>query len=142
MAKKGNKEIIDALNIDRAYELAAIIQYLGHHYEVVGMESPSIKDIFKETSIEEMKHAEELAERIVYLGGIPTQKPTTIKRGGTSRKMIKDDLEIELGAVKRYKGHIKLCDKHGDVTTRRMLEEILADEEDHADTFGTLLEKG
>jgi bacterioferritin len=80
MAKKGNKKIIDLLNVDRAYELAAIIQYLGHHYEVAGMESPSLQDIFKETSIDEMKHAEELAERIVFLGGIPTQKPTRAGR--------------------------------------------------------------
>jgi bacterioferritin len=141
MAKKGNKKIIDLLNIDRAYELAAIIQYLGHHYEVAGMESPSLKDEFKKASIDEMKHAEELAERIVYLGGIPTQKPTPIKRGGSTRKMIKDDLTIEYEAIKRYKEHIKICDKLGDITTRRMLEEILENEEEHADTWESILEK-
>jgi bacterioferritin len=141
MAKKGTKKIIDLLNVDRAYELAAIMQYLGHHYEVAGMASPSLKDIFKEASIDEMKHAEELAERIVYLGGIPTQKPTPIKRGGSARKMIKDDLAIEYEAIKRYKEHIKICAKLDDTTTRRMLEEILANEEEHADLFEGILEK-
>ena len=141
MAKKGNKKIIDALNEDRSYELAAIIQYLGHHYEVEGMESPALMEIFKEISIVEMKHAEVLAERIVYLGGTPTQKPTKIKRGGSSAKMIKDDLGAEYGAIERYKKHVKLADKLGDTTTRRMLEEILASEEGHADTWETILKK-
>jgi bacterioferritin len=141
MAKKGNKKIIALLNEDRGYELAAIIQYLGHHYEVAGMESPSLQDIFKETAIDEMKHAEELAERLVYLGGIPTQKPTMIKRGGSTRKMIKDDLTAEYGAIERYEKHIKICDKLGDTTTRRMLEKILANEEEHADTWEGILEK-
>jgi bacterioferritin len=141
MAKKGAKKIIDLLNVDRAYELAAIIQYLGHHYEVAGMESPALKDIFKQASIDEMKHAEELAERIVYLGGIPTQKPTIIKRGGSTRKMLKDDLATEYAAIKRYKEHIKICAKLNDTTTRRMLEEILASEEEHADLFEGILDK-
>ena len=71
-----SKKIIDALNMDRAFELAAIIQYMGHHYEAEGLESPALIEIFKKTSIDEMKHAELLAERIVYLGGMPVQKPT------------------------------------------------------------------
>jgi len=134
-----NKKIIDALNIDRAFELAAIIQYMGHHYEAEGLESPAVIEIFKKTSIDEMRHAEMLGERIVYLGGIPTQKPTEIKRGGDIKKMIRDDLEAENAAIKRYKEHIKLCDELGDPTSRRMLEGILADEEDHADTWETVL---
>jgi bacterioferritin len=141
MAKKSNKKIVDILNIDRAYELAAIIQYMGHHYEVEGMESPPLADEFKKSAMDEMKHAEDLGERIVYLGGVPTQKPTAIKRGGSSVKMVKDDLETEYKAIKRYKEQIKLCDKLGDTTTRRMLEEILAEEEDHANTWEGILKK-
>lgn len=132
-------KIIDALNYDRAEELAAIIQYMGHHYEAEGIESPAVIEIFKKTSIDEMKHAELLAERIVYLGGIPVQKPAGIKRGGSLRGMIEDDLNAENGAIKRYKEHIKLCIEEGDPTTRRMLEQILADEEGHADTWETTL---
>jgi len=141
MAKKGKntQQIVDALNEDRAYELSAIIQYMGHHYEAAGMESPAIMDIFKQTSIDEMKHAEMLADRIVYLGGVPVQKPAKIMRGGNLKKMIGDDLDAEYDAIARYKRHIKLCADAADTTTRRMLEEILAQEEGHADTWETTL---
>ena len=134
-----SKKIIDALNMDRAFELAAIVQYMGHHYEAEGLESPAVIEIFKKTSIDEMKHAEMLAEKIVYLGGVPVQKPTEVIRGGELKKMIKDDLAAENGAIKRYKEHIKLCEKEGDPATRLMLEQILSDEEDHADTWETTL---
>lgn len=139
MNEQDKKKIVDALNEDRAYELAAIIQYMGHHYEGEGMESPPILDMFKEISIDEMKHAEKLAERIAYLGGVPVQKPTKVVRGGDLKKMIKDDLDAEMGAIERYRRHIKLCDELGDVTTRRMLEEILAQEEGHADSWESVL---
>ncbi|MEK7841142.1 MAG: ferritin-like domain-containing protein, partial [Deltaproteobacteria bacterium] len=102
-------------------------------------ESPAVIEIFKKTSIDEMKHAEMLAEKIVYLGGVPVQKPTEVIRGGELKKMIKDDLAAENGAIKRYKEHIKLCEKEGDPATRLMLEQILSDEEDHADTWETTL---
>jgi len=133
------KKIIDALNIDRSFELAAIIQYMGHHYEAEGLESPAVIDIFKATAMDEMKHAELLAERIVYLGGVPVQKPNTVKRGGALKSMVKDDLAAEDGAIERYKKHIKLCADLGDSTTRLMLEQILSQEEGHADTWETVL---
>lgn len=134
-----SKKIIDALNLDRAFELAAIMQYMGHHYEAEGIESPAVIEIFKKIAVDEMKHAEMLAEKIVYLGGIPVQKPTGIVRGGDMKKMIKDDLAAENDAIKRYKEHIKLCDKEGDSTTRLMLEQILSDEEGHANIWETTL---
>ncbi|MFQ5735973.1 MAG: bacterioferritin [Thermodesulfobacteriota bacterium] len=139
LGEETRKKIIDALNVDRSFELAAIGQYMGHHYEADGPESFSVVDIFKSTSIDEMKHAEKLAERIVYLGGVPVQKPAAIKRGGEVKAMVGDDLEAELGAIERYREHIKLCDELGDTTTRLMLEEILAQEEGHADTWETYL---
>lgn len=134
-----NNKIIDALNNDRADELAAIIQYMGHHYEAEGLESPAIIEIFKSTSKDEMKHAEMLGERIVYLGGEPTKKPSEILKGGDLEKMIRDDLGKENNAIKQYKEHIKLADAEGDPTTRLMLENILSDEEKHADTWETIL---
>jgi len=134
-----NKKIVDALNADRADELAAIIQYMKHHYEGEGMESPEVLEIFKTTAKDEMKHAEKLAERIVYLGGTPVTKPSKIMEGGDLKKMIKDDLAGENRAIKNYKEHIKLCAKEGDPTTRLMLENILSDEEGHADTWETTL---
>lgn len=134
-----NKKLIDALNADRADELAAIIQYLGHHYVGEGMESPEIVPLFKSTAIDEMKHAEALAERIAYLGGEPTTKPSEVKTGGTLKKMIQDDLAAENTAIANYKAHIKLADSLGDPTTRVLLEGILSDEEGHADTWETTL---
>ena len=139
LSEKNKKKIIDALNVDRSLELAAITQYMGHHYEADGAESFAVVGIFKTTSIDEMKHAEKLAERIAYLGGVPAQKPSAVKRGGAVKAMVKDDLAAENAAIVRYKEHIKLCADLGDSTTRLMLEEILAEEEEHADTWETYL---
>lgn len=137
----GNQQLIDALNQDRADELGAIYQYMGHHYEAEGLESPELVEIFKELAIDEMKHAETLAERITYLGGEATMKPSEIKRGGDLRKMIQDNLDGELGAIEQYKQHIKLAEELGDYGTRHILEEILVDEEEHADRFQHYLGK-
>ncbi|MDO8445185.1 MAG: ferritin-like domain-containing protein [Deltaproteobacteria bacterium] len=134
-----SKKIIDVLNEDREFELGAIMQYMGHHYEADGLESPAIIELFKKTAIDEMKHAELLAERIVYLGGTPSTKPSKIMKGGEIRKMVSDDLSAENGAIERYKKHIKLCEKEGDPTTRLMLEGILSEEEGHADLWETTL---
>jgi bacterioferritin len=134
-----SNKLIDALNKDREDELSAIIQYMKHHYEGEGMESPEINEIFKETAMDEMKHAEKLGERINYLGGVPTKKTSPIVEGGDLKKMIQDDLAKENGAIKQYKEHIQIAIEENDPTTRLMLEEILSDEEGHADTWETTL---
>ena len=136
MAKK---KVIDALNKNRADELMAILQYMGHHYEAEGMESPAIMDLFKKSAMDEMKHAEKLAERIIYLGGTPTYQPSPMKKGGDLKQMVRDDLEAENRAIASYKEHIKLCADEADYTSRRMLEGILTDEEDHANNWETVL---
>ena len=141
MKKADRQRIIKALNTDLGMEIGAIIQYLYHHVMAEGMESPAIIDLFEETAKDEMKHMEMLAERIDYLGGVPTTKPAPIKVGGTLKKMITDDLAGEYMAIRTYKGHIELCAKIGDSTTRLMLEQILTDEEDHANTWETTLAK-
>ncbi len=139
ISEENKKKIVDALNIDRSHELAAILQYMGHHYEAEGIESPAVIDVFKKTAMDEMRHAESLAERIVYLGGVPVQKAAGVKRGGELKQMLKDDLTIENDAIERYTQHVKLCSDIGDSTTRTMLEQILSQEEGHADTFETIL---
>jgi bacterioferritin len=133
------KKIVDALNQDRADELAAITQYMGHHYTAQGLESVAVVDMFKSVAIDEMKHAEALGERIAYLGGEPVTKPSAIVTGGDVKKMLKDDLASEHKAIANYKAHIKLCEQSGDVTTRVLLEGILGDEEGHADKFSSAL---
>ena len=133
------KKIVDALNQDRADELAAITQYMGHHYTAQGLESVAVVDMFKSVSIDEMKHAEALGERIAYLGGEPTKEIAAIATGGDMKKMIQDDLASENTAIAEYRGMIALCEKEGDYTTRVMLEGILSDEEGHADNWESLL---
>jgi len=132
-------KIIEALNKDISDELAAIIQYMQHHYMAEGMESVAVIDLFKKASIDEMKHAEILSERVTYLGGEPTTTLSKVKKGGNLKKMIRDNLDSENEAIKQYKEHIKLCADLGDSVTRLMLEKILSDEEKHADTWETIL---
>ena len=141
LSANDKKKIIAALNEDFGGEMGAIVQYVNHHVMVAGLESPAIAELFKKTSEDEMEHMEKLAERIDYLGGVPTTKMAKIKMGGDLRRMVKDDLDSENAAIKMYKGHIKLVAGIGDTTTRLMLEEILTDEENHAYQWETVLAK-
>jgi bacterioferritin len=138
---KGSKKLLDALNEDLAYELAALTQYMWHHVMGRGLEFPAVSDLFKEFSIQEMKHAEALAERIDLLGGVPTTQPKPIKVGGTLKKMLQDDLAGENTAIALYTQHVALADKEKDVVTRRLLESILGDEQGHANDLETVLAK-
>lgn len=137
----GKEQIIDALNEALALELAAVTQYMWHHVMAKGMESPALMEKFRSTSMTEMRHAEKLAERIDYLGGIPIKQPAEISMGGDTRKMVQDDLNAEIVAIEKYKSHIRLAFEANDSVTRLMLEEILSNEEDHAHTWQTVLGK-
>ncbi|MEE8575272.1 MAG: ferritin-like domain-containing protein [Thermodesulfobacteriota bacterium] len=139
MTKKETKQIIDLLNASRSSELGAISQYMNHYYSASGIGSLAVKETFRQSGLDEMLHAEKLAERVAALGGIPTLRSAPVKRGGDLKKMIKDDLELEKKAIKRYNEQIKICEKLGDYTTRRLLEDILIEEEGHADTGASLL---
>lgn len=136
-----DQRLLDILNESIARELQVITQYMWHHVMAVGPESAEISEIFKKTAIDEMKHAEKFAERLDYLGGVPTTKPKPIKVGGTLTKMLQDDKAAEQDAIELYKQAIKLCQELEDSTTRLLYEEVLTDEEDHDNTFGTLLGK-
>ncbi len=135
-----SKKLIDALNEDITLELGAIVQYMWHHVMATGMESPEIGDKFRQISMVEMKHAEKFAERLNYLGGVPTVKLAPVKMGGNLRKMIQDDLAGERNAIKKYKADLKLAQQEGDVVTARMLEDIIRDEEEHDDVWSTVLD--
>jgi bacterioferritin len=141
LSKADREKIIKALNFDIGLEIGAIIQYIMHEVMAEGLESPAIMDKFEDISKEEMKHLEKFADRVNYLGGTPNTKPNPVKVGGTLKKMVQDDLNGEYMAIKTYKSHVKMCEEIGDTTTRLMLEEILTDEEDHADTWETVLQK-
>ena len=107
---------------------------------VQGMRSPEIQDRLRSIAIVEMKHAEKIAERLDYLGGVPTTKPTSIDVGKNLKEIITLNLKKEEEAITLYKNIIKVAASEGDTTTRLLMEEILSDEEDHHNEFGTLLE--
>jgi len=86
-----------------------------------------------------MKHAEALAERLDYLDGVPTIKPDPIFVGGSLIEMLKQDEQNEEEAIVLYKQAIQVASAEGDFTTRRLLEDILSEEEKHINTFGKLL---
>lgn len=134
-----SQKLLDFLNKGIARELQVSIQYMWQSIQVTGLEGEQVKSIFKKTAIAEMKHAEKLAERLDYLDGVPTIKPDSINVGGSLIEMLKQDEENEEEAITLYKQAIQVAEKEGDYTTRRLLEEILADEETHINTFGKLL---
>jgi bacterioferritin len=132
-------EMLELLNKAIAREIGVSIQYMWQHVMALGMKSPEIKDVFEDIAIEEMKHAEKIAERLFYLGGIPTTKPTPIKVGDSLKEMIENDLQAEDEAIEMYKEIINVASEKEDSTTRLLFEEILTAEEEHKHTFTILL---
>jgi bacterioferritin len=133
------EELLELLNKAIARELGVSIQYMWQHVMAMGMKSPEVKEIFKEIAIVEMKHAEDIAERLFYLGGTPTTKPTPINIGDVLGEMIELDLKAEDEAIELYTEIIRLADREEDTTTRLLFEEILMAEEEHKHTFTKLL---
>jgi len=133
-------KLIDMLNNAIAREIQVSIQYMWQHVQWKGIEGFSVKDELKKIAIEEMKHAEEIAERLVYLGGKPTTKPDPIFVGENLKEMIKQDKKDEETAIELYRKIIKLANEEGDTTTARLFRKILMEEEEHHDTFSGLLE--
>lgn len=134
-----SQKLLEYLNKGIARELQVSIQYMWQHVQVTGADGVIVEGIFRKTAIAEMKHAERLAERLDYLNGISTTKPDPIFVGGSLIEMLKQDEQNEEEAITLYKQAIQVAAEEGDYTTRRLLEEILSDEEDHINTFGKLL---
>jgi bacterioferritin len=134
-----SKELLEMLNKGIARELQASIQYMWQHVMAKGIEGAVVENTFRQIAITEMKHAEILAERLVFLDGVPTLNPDTVHIGHTLDAMLKENVQAEEEAIDLYKQAIQLASKEGDYTTRRMLEEILSNEEEHLDKFSSLL---
>ena len=141
------ERVLKLLNESLATEIVCVLRYRRHHFMAKGIESKSIADEFLVHSNEEQGHADQLAERIVQLGGEPDFSPQGLAErshaeyveGASLAGMIKEDLVAERIAIDSYRGFIQyLGDK--DPTTRRMLESILAVEEQHADELAGLLQ--
>jgi len=139
--KKPSAELLDLLNQAIAREIQVSVQYMWQHVLWKGVKGYAVKDAFKTTAIAEMKHAEAIAERLNYLGGIPTTKPTPIFVGATLQQMLETDKKDEESAITMYKKIIEVARNQGDETTEFLFNRILSDEEEHHDLFTSLLEK-
>ena len=138
---KGNAKLIETLNEILTGELTAINQYFIHAKmcENWGYERLAHKN--REESIGEMKHADELIERILFLEGVPNmQRMEKVRVGETVAEQLKLDLQAELVAIPRLNGAIALAVDVGDNTTRDLLEDMLESEEEHVDWLESQLE--
>jgi len=134
-------KLLGMLNQAIAAELQASIQYMWQHVQWKGVEHYAVSDEFKEIAVDEMKHAEKIAERLWYLGGKPTTQPSPISVGEKLEEMIGFDVKAEMEAINMYKEIMELAEKEGDVATKEIFEEIEEAEEEHHDFFTSLLEK-
>jgi bacterioferritin len=136
-----SEKLLEMLNRAIARELQVSIQYMWQHVQWKGVKHFAVSEEFKDIAVVEMKHAEKIAERLWYLGGKPTVKPSPISVGEKLEEMIGFDVKAEMEAIDMYKEIMELAEKEGDVATKEMFEEIEAEEEEHHDFFTSLLEK-
>jgi bacterioferritin len=136
-----SEELMKMLNDALARELQVSIQYMWQHVLWRGVKGFAVKDEFKKIAIEEMKHAEAIAERITYLGGKPTTEITPIVLGDTLKEMLEQDKKDEEEAIALYKQIVRKAEEEGDITTAELFRKILEDEEEHHDVFTSLLEE-
>lgn len=136
-----SKELLEMMNKAIAMEMQVAIQYMWQHVQWSGVKHFAVQEELEKIAIEEMKHAEMIAERLFYLGEKPTTKPTPIFVGDGLKEMIEQDKKDEEGAIDLYKKIIKKAWEEGDHTSHRLFRQILSDEEEHHDTFVSLLEE-
>ena len=144
--KLDRKQVIGILNEALATEIVCVLRYKFHFFMASGIHSQSVKEEFKEHAAEEQEHADWIAERIKQLGGKPEMNPSILtsrshseyKEGTSLADMIREDLIAERIAIESYRDIIQfLGDK--DTTSKRLMEQILAKEEEHADDMADLL---
>ncbi|MGN2637392.1 bacterioferritin [Nocardia takedensis] len=138
---EGDQDIITLLNEQLTAELTAINQYFLHAKMQENWGFPKLARYTRHESIDEMKHAEILTDRILFLEGLPNyQKLNPLRIGQSVPEQLRADLAIELEAVERLRGGIDLMRSRGDVTSARIFEVILEDEEKHVDYLETELD--
>lgn len=137
---KGSQAIIDALNSVLTKELTAINQYFLHARMLQNWGLEKLGRLEYKASIDEMKHADELIKRILFLEGLPNlQKIDRIRIGQTVEEVMEADLQVENEAVPHLKKCIKLAETEADYVTRDLFIHILASEEEHVDWLETQL---
>lgn len=131
---KGNAKLITVLNSLLADELTAINQYMVHSEMCASWGYGKLQGVIRSQAMDEMKHAEWLIERIIFLDGSPTvSKLNAVKIGKTVSEIINNDSDDEINAVLAYNDAIKLAREVGDQITSDLFSKILAMEEGHAD---------
>lgn len=131
---KGDPEVISVLGDVLSAELTAINQYFVHAEMCENWKYERLAKRLRAEAIDEMKHAEVLIERILFLDGVPNmQKYMKITVGSTVKKQLEFDLKVEEEAVRRLNDGIAVCLKQGDGGSRELLEKILTAEEEHID---------
>lgn len=142
------KRVIEVLNTSLATELVCVLRYKAHYFGAKGLNAEPVAAEFLEHAGEEQVHADRLAERINQLGGTPDMDPDTLMARAQTQyntpddllEMIKEDLIAERIVIQAYTEAIGWLG-HKDPTTRRIFEDILAEEEEHADDMLTLLQR-
>ena len=135
---QGSPEIIDFLNEALAAEVTAINQYFVNSKVCENWGWDRLAAKMREESIEEMRDAEKLMDRILYLEGMPRlESLASVRAGKTVEAQMENDRQLEVAAVVRYRRGVALAEQHGDVGTRELLEHLLVGEEEHLDWIET-----
>jgi bacterioferritin len=131
---KGKPKVVAALNEALAEELSAISQYFIHSEMCENWHYGKLGDYIRKQSIDEMKHAESLIERILFLDGVPKMNaPMHLDIGQTVKEQLEADLKLEVKAVTMYNRFVALSRDEGDNASRELFERLLKDEEAHVD---------
>jgi bacterioferritin len=131
---RGKDKVIAQLNLALRSELQSINQYFLHAEMCENWGYKKIGDFVRKQSIDEMKHAEELIERILFLGGTPNLgMGLNIKAGASVKEQLESDLALEYEAFAQYNAAVKTCIEEGDNTSRELFAKLLKDEEKHID---------
>jgi bacterioferritin len=139
---KGNPDLIVALNALLASELGAVNQYMVHAGVCENWGYGKLHDHFEKRAIDEMKHAEKLIGRILFLEGLPiVSQLDPIHIGSEVPKQLENDRKAEEGAIRDYNAAIQLAGEKKDFATREILEDILNDEDRHIDQIEELLDQ-
>ena len=130
---KGNPKVIEQLNRALREELTAINQYFVHSEMCENWGYTKLSRYIKKQSIDEMKHAESLMERILFLDGTPSMEPLALTIGKNVKEMIQSDLKLEIDATEMYNEAVRIAFENKDNGSRDLFVDLLKDEEEHVD---------
>mgnify|MGYP000556555630 CR=1 FL=1 len=140
MTEKSREErrakVIEALNTAREMELHAIYQYMNQHYGLDGMDYGELAKNIKLVAIDEMRHAEQFAERIKELGGEPVAESTQrVQKGQEVQQIFSHDSKLEDDTIDTYNRFLQVCRDNGDSITAKLFEQIIEEEQEHLNYF-------